>query len=49
MGYSDSTIGAILGHAGSGITSRYTHRLDSVLIAAADAIAGEIERQMGAA
>lgn len=46
MGYSDSTIGAILGHAGSGITSRYTHRLDSVLIAAADQIALEIEMQM---
>ena len=47
MNFSDSTIGSILGHAGSGITSRYTHRLDSVLIAAADKIAKEIERQMG--
>ncbi|MDM8346048.1 tyrosine-type recombinase/integrase [Pseudochrobactrum sp. sp1633] len=47
LGFSDSTIGAMLGHSGSGITSRYTHRLDSVLIAAADKIAEEIERQMG--
>lgn len=47
LNYSDNTIGAILGHAGSGITSRYTHRLDSVLIAAADTIAEEIKRQMG--
>lgn len=46
INYSDSTIGAILGHAGSGVTSRYTHRLDSVLIVAADAIAQEIENQM---
>lgn len=46
LNYSDNTIGAILGHAGSGITSRYTHRLDSVLIAAADKIAEEVERQM---
>lgn len=47
LGFTDSTIGACLGHSGSGITSRYTHRLDSVLIAAADRIAGEIEDQMG--
>ncbi|MFK3665083.1 tyrosine-type recombinase/integrase [Ochrobactrum teleogrylli] len=47
LNYSDNTIGAILGHAGSGITSRYTHRLDSVLIAAADEIAGDVKKQMG--
>ncbi|MGU3577069.1 tyrosine-type recombinase/integrase [Brucellaceae bacterium C25G] len=47
LGFSDSTIGVMLGHSGSGITSRYTHRLDSVLIAAADKIAEEVERQMG--
>ena len=46
LDYSDSTIGAILGHSGSTITSRYTHRMDSVLIAAADKITTEIERQM---
>lgn len=46
LNYSDSTIGAILGHAGSGVTSRYTHRLDSVLIEAANKIAAEIQRQM---
>lgn len=46
LGFTDSTIGACLGHAGSGITSRYTHRLDSVLIAAANKIAVEIECQM---
>lgn len=46
LGFSDSTIGAMLGHTGSGITSRYTHRLDSVLVAAADKIAEEVEKQM---
>lgn len=49
LDYSDSTIGAILGHSGSSITSRYTHRLDSVLIVAADKIAEEIEGQMNKA
>jgi len=47
LGFTDSTIGACLGHGGQGITSRYTHRLDSVLIAAADKIAAEIARQVG--
>jgi integrase len=46
LGFTDSTIGACLGHGGSGITSRYTHRLDEVLVAAADKIAGEVARQM---
>jgi integrase len=46
LNYSDNTIGAIIGHAGSGTTSRYTHRLDTVLVAAADIISEEIKRQM---
>ncbi|HWT62501.1 MAG TPA: tyrosine-type recombinase/integrase [Ochrobactrum sp.] len=46
LGFSDSTIGAMLGHTGGGITSRYAHRLDSVLVAAADKIAEEVEKQM---
>lgn len=44
--YSDNTIGIIIGHAGGGVTSRYTHRLDSVLIAAADRISEEIAKKM---
>ncbi len=47
LDYSDATIGALLGHAGTTITSRYTHRLDSVLIAVADKVAEEVSRQMG--
>lgn len=46
LGFTDSTIGACLGHSGSGITSRYTHRLDAVLVSAADKISEEIMRQM---
>ncbi|GHD07734.1 tyrosine-type recombinase/integrase [Tianweitania populi] len=46
LDYSDSTIGAMLGHAGGTITSKYVHRLDSVLVAAANKVAGEVYRQM---
>ena len=46
LGYADSTIGACIGHAGRGSTSRYTHLLDAVLVAAADKIAGEIRTMM---
>ncbi len=42
IGYSDSTIGAMLGHAGHGVTSRYIHHLDAVLIAAADRVAARV-------
>ncbi|AWN35871.1 tyrosine-type recombinase/integrase [Methylobacterium radiodurans] len=42
LGYSDSTIGAMLGHAGHGVTSRYIHHLDAVLIAAADRVADRV-------
>ncbi len=48
LGYSESTIGALLGHASGSVTGRYTHHLDAVLIAAADRVAGEINRQMAA-
>ena len=46
LGYADSTIGACLGHVGRGITSRYTHLLDTVIIAAADRISAEIQKMM---
>jgi integrase len=42
LGYSESTIGALLGHAAGTVTSRYVHHLDSVLIAAADRVAQTI-------
>lgn len=46
LGYSEATIGALLGHASGTVTGRYTHILDAVLIAAADKVAQEIRRQM---
>lgn len=46
LGYADSTIGALLGHAGGTITSRYVHRMDSVLVAAANKVSADIYRQM---
>lgn len=47
LGFSDSTIGAMLGHAGSTVTSRYVHHLDSVLIAAADRVSAKIAANLG--
>lgn len=49
LGYSDSTIGAMLGHAGHGVTSQYIHHLDAVLIAAADRVAMQIAGAMSSA
>lgn len=46
MGYSDSTIAAMLGHSTHTTTGRYTHHLDAVLIAAADRVACEIKAKM---
>jgi integrase len=43
LGYSDATIGEILGHSRRGVTSvHYIRRPDSALIAAAESIASEI-------
>jgi integrase len=47
LGYSDSTIGALIGHAGRTITSRYVHSADFVLLSAADAVAKQTLRLMG--
>lgn len=46
LGMADSTIAALLGHAGGTVTSRYVHRLDSVLVATANKVCGEVYRQM---
>ncbi|WP_428492539.1 tyrosine-type recombinase/integrase [Rhodopila sp.] len=45
-GYSEPTIAALLGHASGTVTSRYTHILDTVLIAAADRVAAQIRACM---
>ncbi len=36
MNYSDTTVGALVGHENHSITGRYTHYADAVLVAAAD-------------
>jgi len=46
LGYAESTIGALLGHASGTVTGRYTHILDSVLIAAADHVASTVHGYM---
>jgi integrase len=39
LGYSETTIAALIGHKGRSITSRYIHSADVVLLTAADAVA----------
>jgi integrase len=46
LGFTESTVAALLGHAAGSVTSRYIHHLDSVLIAAADKVARTIQAQM---
>jgi integrase len=47
LGYSEPTIGALIGHKGHSVTSRYMHAADAVLLAAADAVAAETMVRMG--
>jgi len=46
LGYSLPTIKALLGHAGSSVTEGYIHKVDSVLVAAANRIADHIAQAM---
>lgn len=47
LGYSDATIAQLIGHKGGGITRRYIHHADAVLLAAADRVADETRLRMG--
>ena len=47
LGYSETTIAALVGHKGRTITSRYVHAADAVLLSAADAIANRTTDLMG--
>jgi integrase len=47
LGYSEPTIGALIGHKGQSITSRYMHAADAVLLAAADTVADRTAELMG--
>jgi integrase len=46
LGYSELTIGALVGHKGRTITSRYVHSADAVLLAAADVVANRTVQLM---
>jgi integrase len=46
LGFTDSTIAALLGHAAGTVTSRLIHPLDAVLVVAADKVAFAIHRMM---
>lgn len=46
LGFTVPTIKALLGHAGSGVTEGYIHKLDAALIAAADKVAAHITELM---
>lgn len=43
LGFTESTIAALVGHSNGSITSKYIHPLDSVLIMAADTVSGYIQ------
>ena len=47
LGYSEATIGALLGHRSDTVTGRYTHAADAVLLAASDAVANSTAELMG--
>jgi integrase len=47
LGYSEPTIGALVGHKGRTMTSRYLHSADAVLLAAADSVANRTAALMG--
>jgi integrase len=46
LGFTESTIAAMLGHSAGSITIRYVHHLDTVLVAAADKVAKAIQEMM---
>jgi site-specific recombinase XerD len=47
LGYSEPTIGTLIGHLGHSVTSRYVHAADAVLLAEADVVASETTKRMG--
>jgi integrase len=46
LGFSDSTIETLIGHVAGTVTSKYIHRLDTVLVSAADNVARAIRGLM---
>ncbi|MEM8850876.1 MAG: site-specific integrase [Pseudomonadota bacterium] len=43
LGFTESTVAALVGHSTNSMTSKYIHSLDSVLITAADTVAGYVQ------
>lgn len=43
LGFTESTVAALLGHAQGTVTSRYIHSVDTALVMAADTVAGYIQ------
>ena len=43
LGFTEATIGALMGHSRGTITGRYIHTVDSLLVMAADTVAGHIQ------
>lgn len=48
LGFTEATIAAMLGHAAGTTTSRYTHHLDTALVAAAEKVSSHISDLLGA-
>ncbi len=46
LGFTEATVGAMLGHAGGSVTSRYVHVVDTALVLAADTVSGFIHALM---
>src|SRR5437763_1944630 len=46
LGYSEATIGAMLGHSVGSTTRKYIHKLDPALVSAADRVAERISEMM---
>ncbi|RUW24666.1 site-specific integrase [Mesorhizobium sp. M4B.F.Ca.ET.013.02.1.1] len=47
LGLTLPTVAALLGHAAGGVTAGYVARVDAVLVAAADKVAGDVASMMG--
>ena len=47
LGYGDAAIAGLIGHARGGVTARYTHRSDEVLLKVADEVAQATLEKMG--
>jgi integrase len=43
LGFTEATIGALIGHSRGTVTGRYIHTVDSLLVMAADTVAGHIQ------